>query len=71
MANSILGNKSASASPSMGANPNILQQIQAFGASYKGDPKQAVMQMLQQGRINNLQLQQAIQTAKQIQNMLK
>lgn len=49
----------------------MLQQLVEFKRTYKGDPKQAVMQMLQQGKITNPQLQQAMQMAKQIQSMLK
>lgn len=73
MANSILGSNN-NMQPGSGANslnPQIINQLNAFKKSYKGDPKQAVMQMLQQGRITNPQLQQAMQMAKQIQSMLK
>lgn len=73
MANSILGSGRQSQPPTNngGLNPNMLQQLVEFKRTYKGDPKQAVMQMLQQGKITNPQLQQAMQMAKQIQSMLK
>ena len=63
MANSILNNTSIS--------PNMLQQFQQFRNSFTGDPKQAVMSMLQRGQINNAQLQQAMQTAQQLQAFLR
>ena len=70
MANSILGagNKNANTST---INPTMLQQLSDFKRTYTGDPKRAVMQMLQQGSITYPQLQQAMQIAKQIQYMIK
>ena len=73
MANSILGSntpRSSSATPG-GFNPSMLQQLTEFKRNYTGNPKQAVMQMLQQGKITNPQLQQAMQMAQQIQGMIK
>lgn len=67
MANSIIGRSA----PSTSSSPQLLQQITEFKRNYSGDPKQAVMQMLQQGQITNPQLQQAMQMAKQIQQMFK
>ena len=73
MANSILGSgvqtQATNTTGIMG--PQMLQQLSEFKRTYKGDPKHAVMQMLQQGKITNPQLQQAMQMAKQIQNMIK
>lgn len=69
MANSILGQGGQPAS--VGVSPNMLQQLNEFKKTYTGNPKQAVMQMLQNGQITNPQLQQAMQMAKQIQNMIK
>lgn len=72
MANSILNSgmqaQPASQSP---INTQMLQQLSEFKKSYKGNPKQAVMQMLQRGQITNPQLQQAMQLARQIQSMIK
>ena len=69
MANSILGQGNQAAGA--GVSPNMLQQLSEFKRTYTGNPKQAVMQMLQNGQITNPQLQQAMQMAKQIQNMIK
>lgn len=73
MANSILGsNNSMQPSSSVNSlNPQFINQLNAFKKAYKGDPKQAVMQMLQQGKITNPQLQQAMQMARQIQGLIK
>nr|DAH87261.1 MAG TPA: hypothetical protein [Caudoviricetes sp.] len=55
-----------------GSNPlQMVQQIKNFGRNLKGDPKQIVMNMVQNGQITNPQLQQAMQMAKQIQRMIK
>ena len=72
MANSIL-NSSGPTQPVNRSpiNYQMLQQLSEFKKSYKGNPKQAVMQMLQRGQITNPQLQQAMQIAKQIQTMIK
>ena len=72
MANSIL-NSSGSTQPvgQSFINDQMLQQLSEFRRSYKGNPKQAVMQMLQRGQITSPQLQQAMQIAKQIQTMIK
>lgn len=70
MANSILGS-GGQQQASNGINPNMLQQLNEFRRTYTGNPKQAVMQMLQKGQITNPQLQQAMQMAKQIQTMIK
>lgn len=73
MANSILGsnNSMQPGSSANSLNPQIINQLHAFKKAYKGDPKQAVMQMLQQGKITNPQLQQAMQMARQIQGLIK
>ena len=52
-------------------NGGMLQQLAAFRKNYRGDPKQAVMAMLQSGQINNAQLQQAIEQAKQLSKLLR
>lgn len=72
MGNSIL-NRGASqpSAPMGGINPQMLQQLQQFKNTFKGNPKQVVMNMLQQGKITNPQLQQAMQMARQIQGFLK
>lgn len=50
---------------------NVLQQLVNFRRTFRGDPKQAVMSMLQSGQINNAQLQQAMAQAKQISKLLR
>lgn len=67
MANSILGR---TGTPSQQQN-NMLQQFQQFRNSFKGNPQQMVQQMLQSGQINEAQLQQAMQMARQFQHIVK
>ena len=50
---------------------NMVQQLINFRKTLKGDPQQMVMSMLQSGQINNAQLQQAIEQAKQISKLLR
>lgn len=72
MANSILGSNLQPTNNMGGNNPlQMVQQIKNFGRNLKGDPKQMVMNMVQNGQITNPQLQQAMQMAKQIQRMIK
>lgn len=76
MANSILGgSRSPGATPGFNPNGNpnqaMLQQLINFKQQFNGNPQQAVMQMLSQGKINNNQLQQAMQTAKQLSHLIK
>lgn len=70
MANSILGSSSPATapqggSPMQGFNPGMLNQLKQFKSSFKGNAKQQVMQMVQQGLRSNEQLQQAMQMAQQ------
>lgn len=67
MANSILGRTGV---PSQQQN-NMLQQFQQFRNSFRGNPQQMVQQMLQSGQINETQLQQAMQMARQFQHIVK
>lgn len=72
MGNSILNRGASQPTTAMsGINPQMLQQLQQFKNTFKGNPKQVVMNMLQQGKITNPQLQQAMQMARQIQGFLK
>lgn len=66
MANSILNQMSQSNNPAQ-----VMQRYRQFRNSFSGNPQQMVQQMLQSGRINEAQLQQAIQMAKQFQNSVK
>ena len=49
----------------------MIQQFKQFKNSFKGDPKQVVINMLQRGQITNPQLQQAMQMANQLKGVLK
>lgn len=71
MANSILGRN---VRPNPNPNPNnqdMLQQFLQFKNTFRGDPKQMVMNMLANGQITNPQLQQVMQMARQFQGLLK
>lgn len=50
--------------------PPILQQFQQFRNNFKGDPQQAVQQLLNSGRITQEQYNQAVQTAQQLSRMM-
>lgn len=69
MANNILQQLAQQQQPTQ--NSNMLQQLINFKKTYRGDPRQAVMSMLQSGQINNAQLQQAIEQAKQLSKLLR
>lgn len=82
MANSLI-NFTQQASGSMGAQispaqlaqqggmsmPQMLGQIKRFKNTIKGNPKQQVMQMVQQGMRSNDQLQQAMAMAQQFRGL--
>lgn len=72
--NSIVGNNQNNqpVNPtSLMNNPQMISQLQAFKNSFNGDPKQAVMALVNQGKITNGQLQQAMQLASQLQHLIK
>ena len=69
--NSIVGNNQPVNLTSLMNNPQMISQLQAFKNSFKGDPKQAVMALVNQGKITNGQLQQAMQLASQLQHLIK
>lgn len=72
MANSILSGSLRNPTAGGGTNPmQMLQQFQQFRNQFQGDPRQMVNQMLQSGRINNAQLQNAMQMARQFQHFVK
>ena len=53
------------------AQPNgIMQRFQQFQQMFRGDPKQQVQQLLNSGRVNQQQYNQAVQMAQQLQRML-
>lgn len=52
-----------------GMNP-MMQKLQQFMQSFKGDPQQAIQQMLNSGKVSQEQYNQAVQTANQVMKML-
>lgn len=73
MANSILNQmqQPVMRSNNSAISPQMLQQLQQFKNTFRGNPKQQVMQMMQQGLRSNGQLQQAMNMARQVQSLLK
>ena len=74
MANSILGKRAIPSRLRTGFRNNpmqLMQQFQQFRNTFQGNPQAMVQQMLQTGQINEAQLQQAMQMAKQFQHMIK
>nr|DAV68946.1 MAG TPA: hypothetical protein [Caudoviricetes sp.] len=53
-------------------NPmQMIQQFNQFKNSFTGDPKQAVMNLLQSGQMNQDQLNQLQSMAKELKKLLK
>ena len=50
-------------------NTNLLQKFQQFRQGFQGDPQQMIQQMMNRGRINQNQYNQAVQMAQQFQKM--
>ncbi len=50
--------------------PPIMQRFQQFQQMFKGDPRQQVQQLLDSGRVSQRQYDQAVQMAKQFQQMM-
>ena len=48
----------------------VMQRFQQFQQMFRGDPRQQVQQMLDSGRVTQQQFNQAVQMAKQFQQML-
>lgn len=72
MANSILGAQHQVAPRGNSAfSPEMLQQLKQFKNTFRGNPKQQVMSMMQQGLRSNQQLQQAMNMAQQLQGFLR
>ena len=55
----------------VGQFQRMMQQFQQFKASFKGDPKAEVEKLLQSGRLNQQQLNQLQQMAKQFQSLMQ
>ena len=49
----------------------MIQQFQQFRQKYSGDPRKAIQQMLDSGRITQTQYNNAVQTAQQLIGILR
>ena len=57
----------------MGQNmpmPGMMQKFQQFQQIFRGDPRQQIQQMLNSGKVNQSQYNQAVQMAQQFRSML-
>ncbi len=70
MANSLFNALNGGGMPNMNNLSNFVQQLHAFQQTVQGDPRQQVQQLLNSGRINQQQFNQAAQMATQIQKMM-
>ena len=48
----------------------LLQKFQQFRQTFRGDPSQQIQQMLNSGKVNQQQYNQAVQMANQFRQML-
>lgn len=48
----------------------IMQRFRQFQQTFRGDPQQQVQQLLNSGRVNQQQYNQAVQMANQLQRMM-
>ena len=48
----------------------IMQRFQQFKQTFSGDPRQQVQQLLNSGRVSQIQYNNAVQMANQLQRML-
>lgn len=55
----------------MGQFQKMIQQFQQFKANFQGDPQQEVQKLLQSGKMNQQQLNQLQQMAKQFQSLMR
>ena len=55
----------------IGQFQRMMQQFQQFKANFHGDPKAEVEKLLQSGRLNQQQLNQLQQMAKQFQSLMQ
>ena len=47
----------------------IMQRFQQFQQMFRGDPRQQIQQMLNSGKVNQAQYNQAVQMAQQVARM--
>ena len=52
------------------ANQNVIARFNQFRQSFQGDPKQAVQNLLNSGRISQEQYNQAVQIANSLKGIL-
>lgn len=50
-------------------NP-MMQRLQQFQQMFRGDPKQKIQEMLNSGKVSQVQYNQAVQMAQQLQRMI-
>ena len=48
----------------------IMQRFQQFQQMFRGDPRQQIQQLMNSGKINQQQYNQAVQMAQQMQKMM-
>ena len=48
----------------------LMQKFQQFQQMFRGDPRQQIQQLMNSGKINQQQYNQAVQMARQMQKML-
>ena len=48
---------------------NMMQRFQQFQQTFRGDPNQQIQQLMNSGRINQTQYNQAVQMAQQFRKM--
>ena len=48
----------------------IMQRFQQFQQTFRGDPRQQVQQLLNSGKVNQQQYNQAVQMTNQLQRMM-
>ena len=55
---------------SMPGNNNIIQQFIQFRNNFRGDPRQQIQQMLNNGQISQADYNRAVQMAQQFSNLI-
>lgn len=65
-------NSLGSAAPQIPTNviQGLIQRFQQFQQAFRGDPRQKVQELLNSGKINQQQYNQAVQMAQQMQRMI-
>lgn len=67
---SMLGGNMPSMSGPMGNFAQMMQQFQQFRANFQGDPKAEVEKLMQSGKMNQSQLNQLQNMARQFQQLM-